>query len=216
MSLIIIRSNDFCSIRIEDDPVPLKDAIEKGNTELVTLLNFKFAVIYNQINIAKLLLKNGQRMILFGVVCMKLIFLDIDGVLVTSNSLIPSNQYFGHTFDKTCVQNLVEILNATGAKVVISSSWREGRTLAQLQSIFKSNGIEDCVIGLTPSFDNGTIRGTEIKAYLDGCNGIDCFVIIDDEEKTGDLEPFLIETEFRTGITERIKDEVISRLIKPN
>ncbi|NQX65653.1 hypothetical protein HQN90_05880 [Paenibacillus alba] len=147
---------------------------------------------------------------------MKLIFLDIDGVLVTTNSLIPSDKYFAHTFDKTCVQNLIEILNATGAKVVISSSWREGRTLAQLQSIFQSNGIEDCVIGLTPSFNDETIRGTEIKAYLEGCNGLECFVIIDDEEKMGDLEPFLIETEFRTGITESVKDEVISRLMKAN
>jgi hypothetical protein len=147
---------------------------------------------------------------------LKLIFLDIDGVLVTTNSLIPSDKYFGHTFDKTCVRNLIEILNATGAKVVISSSWREGRTLAQLQSIFKSNGIEDCIIGLTPSFNDETVRGTEIKAYLDSCNGLDCFVIIDDEEKMGDLEPFLIETEFRTGITESVKDEVISRLMKAN
>ncbi|MDU0204361.1 MULTISPECIES: HAD domain-containing protein [Paenibacillus] len=78
--------------------------------------------------------------------CLKVIFLNIDGVLVTTNSLTPSGKYFGHTFDKTCVQNLIEILNATGAKNIISSSWREGRTLVQLQSIFKANGLEDCVI----------------------------------------------------------------------
>ena len=147
---------------------------------------------------------------------MKLIFLDIDGVLVTTNSLIPSDKYFGHTFDKSCVQNLIEIIRVTGAKIVISSSWREGRTLTQLQSIFKANGIEDCVIGVTPSFYDETIRGTEIKAYLRRFNGLECFVIIDDEEKMGDLEPFLIETEFRTGITESVKDEVISRLMKAN
>jgi hypothetical protein len=41
-------------------------------------------------------------------------------------------------------------------------------------------------------------------------------VIIDDEEEMGDLEPFLIETEFRTGITESIKDKVISRLMMSN
>jgi hydroxymethylpyrimidine pyrophosphatase-like HAD family hydrolase len=73
---------------------------------------------------------------------LKLIFLDIDGVLVTTNSLIPSDKYFGHTFDKNCVQNLIEILDATGAKVVISSSWREGRTLSQLQSIFKATALK--------------------------------------------------------------------------
>ncbi|MBA2939980.1 hypothetical protein HZF08_16840 [Paenibacillus sp. CGMCC 1.16610] len=144
---------------------------------------------------------------------MKLIFLDIDGVLVTTNSLTPSDKYFGHTFDKTCVQNLNEILNFTGAKIVISSSWREGRTLVQLQSIFKANGLEDCVIGVTPSFNGETIRGAEIKAYIDSFDGIESFVIIDDEESMGNFESFLIETDFRTGITKSVKNEVIRRLM---
>nr|WP_283214788.1 HAD domain-containing protein [Paenibacillus sp. HWE-109] len=105
------------------------------------------------------------------------------------------------------------MVNVTGAKIIISSSWREGRTLSQLQSIFRANGIEDCVIGVTPSFNNETIRGAGINAYLDDCNDVDSFVIIDDEEKMGDLEPFLVETDFRTGITESVKIEVIRRLM---
>ncbi|MDQ0878919.1 hypothetical protein QFZ77_007578 [Paenibacillus sp. V4I3] len=158
-----------------------------------------------------------MKKILFGVNWLKLIFLDIDGVLVTTNSLIPSDKYFGHTFDQNCVQYLKEILKVTGAKIVISSSWREGRTLAQLQSMFKANGIENCIIDVTPSFDNETIRGIEIKAFLDVCKDVEFFVIIDDEEKMGDLEPFLVETEFGTGITESVKDQVISKLMKkPN
>lgn len=83
----------------------------------------------------------------------------------------------------------------------------------QLQSIFKVNGLEGCVIGITPCFNGETIRGAEIKAYLDSCDDIESFVIIDDEEAMGDLEPFLIETDFRTGITESVKDEVIRRLM---
>ncbi|CAH1232557.1 hypothetical protein PAECIP111891_07042 [Paenibacillus allorhizoplanae] len=143
---------------------------------------------------------------------MKIIFLDIDGVLVTTNSLIPSDKYFGNKFDPISVRYLIDILNATDAKIVISSSWREGRTLVQLQSIFKANGIDDCIIGLTPSFNGETIRGKEIKAFLDTCRDVECFVIIDDEEKMGELEPFFVETDFRTGITEDLKNEVIRRL----
>lgn len=144
---------------------------------------------------------------------MKLIFLDIDGVLVTSNSLIPSDKYFGHTFDPNCVRKFIEILTATKAKIVISSSWREGRTLTQLQSIFRANGLEDCVIGVTPSFNDETIRGIEIQTYLDAFDDLEGFVIIDDEEEMGELEPFLVETDFRTGITESVKDDVINRLM---
>lgn len=72
--------------------------------------------------------------------------------------------------------------------------------------------MEDCVVGVTPSFNGETIRGHEIKTYLDACQDVECFVIIDDEEKMGELDPFLVETDFRTGITESIKNEVIRRL----
>jgi len=65
---------------------------------------------------------------------MKLIFLDIDVVLVTTKSLMAGNEY---RFDKECVGNLFEILTKTDAKIVISSSWREDRTLVQLQKLYE-------------------------------------------------------------------------------
>lgn len=95
---------------------------------------------------------------------MKLIFLDIDGVLVTSRHMVQSKKYFGHEFDPECVRNLQEVLEITEAKIVVSSSWREGRTLKQLQSIFEINGIKN-VIGMTPIIE-GAIRGKEIMEFL--------------------------------------------------
>jgi len=47
---------------------------------------------------------------------MKVIFLDIDGVLTTANKK--------WTFDENCVKHLVDIINETDAYIVISSSWR--------------------------------------------------------------------------------------------
>ncbi|MFD0698031.1 HAD domain-containing protein [Paenibacillus sp. GCM10027628] len=147
---------------------------------------------------------------------MKLIFLDIDGVMVTSRHMIQSNKYFGHEFDPDCISNLQDILHKTDASIVVSSSWREGRTLKQLQSIFEINGINK-VIGMTPIID-GAIRGREVKEYLKNTEEsgmkISKFVIIDDEEEMGDLKTFLIETEFKTGITDNIKNQVIDFLSK--
>ncbi|OXM82509.1 HAD domain-containing protein [Paenibacillus rigui] len=145
---------------------------------------------------------------------MKVIFLDIDGVLVTSRHLIQSSKYFGYEFDPECIVNLQEILDRTNAKIVVSSSWREGRTLKQLQSIFEINGLYK-VIGMTPIME-GAIRGREIQEYVNSSKGtqdeINQFIIIDDEEEMGDLKQYLVETEFQTGITKSIKDDVITRL----
>lgn len=145
---------------------------------------------------------------------MKLIFLDIDGVMVTSRHLVQSSKYFGHEFDPVCIRNLHDILIRTDASIVITSSWREGRTLKQLQSIFKINGINK-VIGMTPIID-GANRGREIKEYIKNTQElgmtISMFVIIDDEEEMGDLTTYLIETDFKTGITDNIKEQIIDFL----
>lgn len=145
---------------------------------------------------------------------MKVIFLDIDGVMVTTRHLVQSKKYFGHEFDPVCVSNLKEALKSTGALIVVTSSWREGRSLNQLQSIFKLNGIQN-VIGMTPIIE-GRTRGFEINGYIQNtkCTELEVqqFVILDDEEEMGDLKHFLIETEFQTGITNSIKDEIIKRL----
>ena len=51
----------------------------------------------------------------------KILFLDIDGVLnITCNYF----DEFGCTFEKPFVDNLAWIIEQTGAKIVISSSWR--------------------------------------------------------------------------------------------
>ncbi|MGF7036579.1 hypothetical protein J2T17_007653 [Paenibacillus mucilaginosus] len=134
--------------------------------------------------------------------------------MVTSRHLVQSKKYFGHEFAPVCVSSLKEALEQTGAFIVITSSWREGRSLTQLQSIFELNGIHE-VIGMTPIFE-GRIRGYVVEEYIQNVKGTELevqqFVILDDEEEMGNLKQFLIETEFQTGITNPIKDEIIKRL----
>ena len=58
----------------------------------------------------------------------KIIFLDFDGVL---NSLRSYAAYGDATFCRTSVDLILTLLKQTGAKIVISSSWRESFSLKQ-------------------------------------------------------------------------------------
>src|SRR5260370_34823589 len=53
---------------------------------------------------------------------MKIIFLDIDGVLNCDNT--PNPRKFPYIIDKKLLARLKKLLDRTGAKVVLSSSWR--------------------------------------------------------------------------------------------
>jgi hypothetical protein len=135
---------------------------------------------------------------------MKIIFLDFDGVLnseifaaenkIDKDSGQEIGTYPHNQFDNRCIKLLNNITSATGAKIVISSSWRKNRTLEELQLLCKQIGIKAEVIGKTPylSYSNHkkTVpRGCEILAWLqmnEGLLGCEIhkyrkYVIIDDE-----------------------------------
>ncbi len=106
---------------------------------------------------------------------MKVIFLDIDGVF---NSELyykqrPDNSLWGgsHEFDPETVKRFNEIIDATDAKIVVSSAWRKG-DLKYLQDLFKVVGLKGEVIGETEKlrweceYPGVSIpRGLEIKQY---------------------------------------------------
>ena len=91
---------------------------------------------------------------------MKIIFLDIDGVLNTSETFMKRIKNYEKTHKWTAeidldrVSRLKYIINMTGAKVVLSSSWRlmgkfedgkfvlRSNYLNQLIDIFNSFGID--------------------------------------------------------------------------
>jgi len=125
----------------------------------------------------------------------KIIFLDIDGVLRTYKSDLEWSKklnepiYHGanRLFKKELVDNLNEVIYLTGAKIVITSSWRIHLSLEELQKIFKDRGVIGEIIGKTglghlkpgspiPIGD----RGLEISDWLDR-NPVRKYVIIDDQ-----------------------------------
>ena len=99
---------------------------------------------------------------------LKLIFLDIDGVLTLQPTF---------TIDDRKIKNLEKIVNSTGAKIVLSSSWRVGnpptvrRTIdfriktGQLnQENQHQKWLIDNLFDCTPRQNNGH-RGEEIDKY---------------------------------------------------
>lgn len=112
---------------------------------------------------------------------MKVIFLDVDGVL-------NSNDYMEYTsknnvkgileeIDPKKIDMLKQVLNITGAKIVVSSSWRNIRKFEKLRELFFLYGIRlDEKIPLI-----GNNRGLEIKQYLKEHANIEQYIILDDE-----------------------------------
>lgn len=98
---------------------------------------------------------------------MKIIFLDIDGVL-------NHEQFYRERKDKSnnicpkSVHNLNILCEETGAKVVISSTWRLGRTDKELQDLMFKAGFTGHVVSQTPSLreQRDCLRGNEILKWI--------------------------------------------------
>jgi len=124
----------------------------------------------------------------------RVVFLDIDGVLAP----IRRWDRYGD-LDRTCIQVLNDIVAASEADVVVSSTWRHGKTVAQLQETLEAGGFVGRVIGKTPSDIRGAYRGDEIAAWLTE-HAVDGFVIIDDHVDMGELRTHLVLTEPAHGL----------------
>ncbi len=105
---------------------------------------------------------------------MKIIFLDIDGVLCTTSCYGKgmNNKWSAYMFDQKAVIYLNHIINETGAEIILSSDWRHEYTLHEMREIFCHNGVLKGPIGFTPSsktyladnLEGG--RADEIKKWL--------------------------------------------------
>jgi HAD domain in Swiss Army Knife RNA repair proteins len=113
---------------------------------------------------------------------MKIIFLDIDGVLNCENAYRSGEcrytEWTNHRGDKDHHQSfcswskelLNKLIDETNAKIVISSTWRSSG-IEFMKSVWELEGMSGEIIGLTPNFrgevDGYTIpRGCEIEKWL--------------------------------------------------
>jgi len=112
---------------------------------------------------------------------MKIIFLDIDGVL---NVYCESRDEYGCCFHSHLVENLRILIEQTGAKIVIISTWRFSG-LEIIKEMWEKRNLPGEVVGITPNFmiQHGTTlcRGKEIDSYLENHPEIENYVILDDD-----------------------------------
>lgn len=136
---------------------------------------------------------------------MKVIFLDIDGVL---NSAVYDRQRTEKdgNIDKTRLALVKELVDKTEAKIVLSSSWRNhweknadecDEVGKEIVSDFASAGLE--IYGKTPKV--GYLeRSEEIRMWLNENPVVEGFVIFDDNGYGwGDLSDNFIQTNYRIG-----------------
>ena len=115
---------------------------------------------------------------------MKIIFLDIDGVL---------NFYGSDFLDKSCLNNLKYIIDNTGAKIVVISTWRvclddnylnkyvskPNSQLLEYRKLFENTFTENLKwIDIAP--DLAERRSEEVALWLKEHPETEKFVIIDD------------------------------------
>lgn len=169
---------------------------------------------------------------------MKAIFLDIDGVLnsgqwfrkVRSTSWKwrqMAGKYLSYSVDKKAIKLLNEIIEATDAKIVLSSSWRLGPPLVTLKVQFKEIGID--LYDKTPCWGELGItdwesykdesgqehlrvipRGDIIAKYLEEHPEFTSYVILDDVDQFNEEQHnHLVFTDREVGLT---KDDVINAI----
>lgn len=159
---------------------------------------------------------------------MKIIFLDVDGVLNSMTHYEKVKNITKDPLDSSCVHLLGEIVRASGAKIVLTSTWRGGwekdpdqcHLQGQiLNRYFQKEGLE--IYDKTPNLIvmDGTARCQEIRRWIQSCPyKIESYIIIDDGDfkwqKYG-LAHRWIQTDFqKNGLEEGQKEECIQLLNK--
>lgn len=139
---------------------------------------------------------------------MKIIFLDFDGVIT-----IPPKWHI----NANKIKYIKQIVDATEAKIVVSSSWRRENIKETINDMIGETKrcprnkmiywLIDNIYDVTSWFSdkkyNGTGRGGEIQTWLDKHPEVDNYVIIDDDNDMLDSQLYhFVQTNYEDGITE--------------
>ncbi len=144
----------------------------------------------------------------------RVLFLDVDGVL--NNGVWAAQMYEqgvrtyrDDILYEPSLEQLKRIIDSTGAKIVVSSAWRQVPTSYQhLLEWLTKYGLE--VYDKTPYV--GRERGDDITAWFSRHPGKWQYVILDDDCDMAQHMDHLIQTNFDAGLTERDADRCIEIL----
>lgn len=137
---------------------------------------------------------------------MKILFLDIDGVVNKQDNFNPAFTDNIYPIDSYCAFLVGRIQLQTGCEVVLSSSWRHHPEGVQ--------NVSERVVRLldkTPTSDK--YRGDEIQMWLDKHPEVDKYAILDDDMDFYAYQaPNYFKTTFEEGLTDEISRSVIEHL----
>lgn len=175
----------------------------------------------------------------------KYIFLDFDGVLNAEDYQrqlkdlgITSFDSYGPLFKPEAVSNLKTIIDRTGAKVCITSSWAVEIGTENLPKFWKDRMMPGSLAGSTADISVDTdvffeveefdpykileggmgARGGEVKAFLEqkGALGSSYVILDDTPDFCKDQQPHFIQVNPTTGLTEDDAQKAIEILLANN
>ena len=134
---------------------------------------------------------------------MKILFLDIDGVLNSRAYDCHRNWDEQTNIDETRLPLVKEIVEKTGAEIVLTSTWRRhldddlnacDEAGAYIVRTFAKHGLR--IFSKTPDFGRDASRRDEVAAWLlERGKAVETFVILDDcAFGWGELSPFYVHT----------------------
>lgn len=150
---------------------------------------------------------------------MKVLFLDIDGVLNSSQHFKRTTELRQKTskqgmdfrdsewltnIDQVCVNHLKHLMSKVpDLHIVISSTWRKTHPITLLKKNLSEmlNVNSDRILGITPVlWKNGEVRGDEIQAWLNEHPDVSRFAIVDDDSDMAHLQSHLFKTTWEKGL----------------
>jgi hypothetical protein len=143
----------------------------------------------------------------------RLVFLDFDGVLNCELSI--GHLGTRYKFWPESIKALNQILAQSGARIVISSTWREHWTLSENTASLEAAGLlPGRVVGKTSI--SGGERGTEIDSWLTSAPyQVDSFVILDDKEDMAMHRQRLVQVDPKVGLGVKEARQAIALLALP-
>lgn len=119
--------------------------------------------------------------------------------------------------DPERVSILNDVLDRTGAVVVLSTSWRNWPDQDYVSDKMREAGFTGEVVGSTIGWMGpGKSRGDEIRRWLDDFGErVEAFAILDDSDDVGALTPYLVLTDPVDGLTEAHVPRLLELLTPP-
>jgi len=151
---------------------------------------------------------------------MKIIFLDIDGVLNYKDSKSRIYSFIG--IDNKRVKLLKKIISMTNAKIVLCSSWKDDWSLNKEEQTEHGNYLDrklrnEGLYILDKTKDNNSDRGHGIHKWINSRN-VTNWIVLDDEifdDYDEEIIKHLVKSSFyEDGLNEKLVDEAIKLLNK--